>query len=80
MRFRLEQRQIDKVAGISCKPIMEKLSKFFDVNLLEVNRKSKLLNNVNLYYFEVSKKDKLTKVIDYFDLYPAFSLTIFKRG
>lgn len=60
---------MDKVSGLSCLTFMRKLSEYFNVNLLEIKRKAKSGNRVNILYFEISNMDKLDKLLTYFQLY-----------
>jgi hypothetical protein len=67
-RFAIEQRQFDKPTNSSCKFYMQMIADFFDVALLESTRTTLKTSN-STYYFHVESKDKLSKVINYFDRY-----------
>jgi hypothetical protein len=67
-RFAIEQRQFDKPTNSSCKFYMQIIADFFDVVLLESTRTTFKTSN-STYYFHVESKDKLSKVINYFDKY-----------
>lgn len=70
-RFTIEQRQIDKPTGQSCKPFMSMLADYFEVSLLSktVNNE-KYISSVNSYYFSVESLLKIKKVENYFEKYP----------
>jgi len=54
---------------------MEIIAKYFNVSLLTSKHFNKKLNfESNTYYFSVESKDKLTKVIEYFDKYPLMGI------
>jgi LAGLIDADG endonuclease len=65
----IEQRQFDRPTNSSTKDFMEMIANHFDVNLLTSTRKDSKLLSTSTYYFSVESKEKLHKVIDYFDTY-----------
>lgn len=68
-RFAIEQRQFDKPTNSSCEPYMKMIADNFNVTLLEFTRTTFETPN-STYYIHVESKDKLNKVITYFDKYP----------
>ena len=74
-RFIIEQRQIDRPTGLSSKSFMEAIAKYFDVSLLEINRKNKQsLTSISSNYLSVESTKKLAKVIKYFSIYPLLGI------
>lgn len=68
-RFAIEQRQFDRPTNSSCKPYMKMIANFFNVTLLENTRTTFNIPN-STYYIHVESREKLSKVIAYFDKYP----------
>jgi len=69
-KFVIEQRQLDKVTGLSCKDFMQLIADYFNSSLLSKTVNSnKYLSPVNSYYFNVESVSKLEKVVEYFSTY-----------
>lgn len=70
-RFVIEQRQFDKPTNSSCQPFMEEIAKHFQVSLLTSTRKNnKFLAPAATYYLSIETIEKLSRIIDYFSIYP----------
>lgn len=72
-RFAIEQRQFDKPTNSSCEPYMKMIANYFNVTLLKSTRTTFDIPN-STYYIHVESKDKLDKVISYFDKYPLMGI------
>lgn len=62
-RFTIEQRQIDRPTGLSCKPFMDRLADYFEVSFLTITRdKETFLSPAESYYFSVESISKPKKL------------------
>lgn len=74
-KFVIEQRQMDKATGLSCKDFMLSIADYFDSSLLSITRNNdKFLAPANSYYFSVESVSKLDKVVKYFSTYPLMGI------
>jgi len=77
LRFNISQRAFDRPTSSSMKPIMLKLSKFLDGNLLVVKKNANLklkLEPIDILIVEVSALNKLENLIHYFNTYPLLGI------
>jgi hypothetical protein len=71
LKFRLDQRLIDKKTSLSMESIMENIAQSLSCNLLTY-KKSKSDDNILSVY--VSAIDKVKILVDYFNIYPLLGI------